>query len=638
MNRQIIEMTNLLLHCYIIICKCHSYLFSKLKSPLNVSALCLLLICLSNFGLFGPAVYAGEVSFQASLDRDGVYLGQSAQLQLQFQGSTDIPAPEIPAIEGLQTRYVGPSTMMSIVNGRMSSSVTHMYSLVPLKTGKFRIGPISFQHEGNTYTSNVLNIEVVDSPGTHGGRTEQQKKPAVSLDDRVFVKMHVGKQRAYTNEIVPLTIKLFVNGIGVRDIQYPEYNREGFSGGQFDKPGQYQETVKGIVYDVVEFNTTIFATSDGTYKLGPARIKANIVTRSGRNRHSSFDKFFGRDPFDDFFGQYETHPVELKSEPLSLKVLPLPETGKPRDFKGALGNFKFSLEVTPSEVKAGDPVTLKMIISGNGNFDSVASPALKQPDGFKSYEPQVKQEGSRKIFEQVLIPITDTISEVPAVSFSFFNTDRGEYQTITKAGIPLKVLKSDRREEITILDAKENSGTPAVRERLGRDIIYIKESPGALTQKGRRLINNPLFLLLQTVPLLAFIGAWMMKRRRERLSTDVGYARRLSAPSKARKGIREADDFLAKEMSIEFYDAVFRTLRDYIGDRFHIPSGGLTADSAGEVLKDKGLQQDMLSRLINIFRECDMARYAPSEPGTDKMQGTLKELKETIDYLERHKA
>ncbi|RJR17253.1 MAG: protein BatD [Nitrospiraceae bacterium] len=588
--------------------------------------------------LIPPFVYAGEVRFQASLDRDGVYLGQSAQLELQFQGSTDIPAPDVPAIDGLQFRYIGPSTMMSIVNGRMSSSVTHMYSLVPLKTGKFQIGPISFQHEGNTYTSNVLTIEVLDSTRDQGGRTEQQKKPAVSLDDRVFVKMHAGKRIAYANEIIPLTIKLYVRGIGVRDIQYPEYNRDGFSGGQFDKPGQYQETVKGIVYDVVEFKTTIFATNDGTYKLGPARIKANIVTRTGRNRHSSFDKFFGRDPFDDFFGQYETHPVELKSEPLSLKVLPLPETGKPSDFKGALGSFKFNLEVSPTEVKAGDPVTLKMIISGSGNFDSVASPALKQHDGFKSYEPQGKQEGDRKIFEQVLIPTTDTINEVPAVSFSFFNTDRGEFQTITKTGIPLKVLKSDRMEEVTILDAKENSGAPAVRERLGRDIIYIKESPGVLKQKGGYLSKDPLFLFLQALPLLAFIGAWIMQRRKERLSTDVGYARRLSAPRKARKGIREAEDFLAKNMSMEFYDAVFRTLRDYIGDRFHVPSGGLTSDSAAEVLKDRGLQQDMLSRLINIFRECDMARYAPSEPGTDKMHGTLKQLKETIDYLERHKA
>jgi hypothetical protein len=590
------------------------------------------------FVMISSAAYAKEINFQATLDRDVIYLGQSAQLQLQFQGSTDIPAPDIPAIDGFQARYAGPSTMMSIVNGRMSSSVTHIYRLVPLKTGKFQIGPFSVQHEGDTFKSNAINVDVIDSSSNAGGRPEQQQqKPAANLGDRVFVKMLPGKKSAYINETIPLTIKLYVNGIGVRDIQYPEYNREGFSGGQFNKPDQHQETVSGSVYDVVEFKTSVFATKDGTYKLGPARIKANLVTQKKRSRHSQFDDFFGRDPFDDFFGGYETYPVELKSEALSLKVLPLPETGRPGDFKGALGNFNFNLEVSPAEVKAGDPVTLKMIIYGSGNLDSVTSPSLKQHEGFKSYEPQAKQEGNRKIFEQVLIPTTDTLKEVPSVSFSFFNTDKGEYQTIVRGGVPLKVLKSDRKEEVTILDAPENAARPAVREKFGRDIIYIKESPGSLTRKGRYLYKNPLFLLLQIVPVLALVGVWIMHRRKERLSTDIGYARRLSAPRTARKGIREAEDFLAKNSTSEFYDTVFKTIRDYVGNRFHVPSGGMTADSAGEILKDKGLAPDMLSRLINIFRECDMARYAPSGSGTDKMQETMKELKEIIDYLERLK-
>ncbi len=588
--------------------------------------------------LISSAAYAKEINFQASLDRDEIYLGQSAQLQLQFQGSTDIPAPDITAIDGFQARYAGPSTMMSIVNGRMSSSVTHIYRLVPLKTGKFQIGPFSIQHEGDKYTSNALTVEVLDSASNAGGRREQQQKPAANLGDRVFVKMLTGKKSAFINEIIPLTIKLYVNGIGVRDIQYPEYNHDGFSGGQFDKPGQYKETAGGSEYDVIEFKTRIFATKDGTFKLGPAKIKANLVTQKSRRRSSSpSDDFFGRDPFDDFFGNYETYPVELKSEALSLKVLPLPDKGRPVDFKGALGNFNFNLEVSPAEVKAGDPVTLKMIISGSGNFDSVTSPSLRQHDGFKSYEPQVKQEGNKKIFEQVLIPTTDTVKEIPAVSFSFFNTDKGQYQTIERGGVPLTVLKPDKKEEVTILDAPENTARPAVREKFGRDIIYIKESPGVLTRKGRYLYKNPLFLLLQIVPVLALIGVWVAFKRKERLRTDTGYARRLSAPRKARKGIREAEDFLGNNKTGEFYDAVFKTLREYIGNRFHVPSGGMTADSAGEILKDKGLDQDMLSRLINIFKECDMARYAPSELSRDKMQETLKELKELIDYLERHK-
>ena len=117
---------------------------------------------------------------------------------------------------------------------------------------------------------------------------------------------------------------------------------------------------------------------------------------------------------DDFFGGYEATPVELPSNVLTLSVLRLPGK-KPEDFKGAVGDFNLNVEASPSEVKVGDPVTLKMIITGSGNFNTVTGPSLKQSEDFKTYEPQVKQEGGKKIFEQVFIPMTDAVKKLPEV-------------------------------------------------------------------------------------------------------------------------------------------------------------------------------------------------------------------------------
>jgi hypothetical protein len=572
-------------------------------------------------------VHAGEVNFQASIDRDSLNLGQSAQLSLHFGGSSDVPAPELPETEGLQFRYVGPSKRMSFVNGRMSSSVTHIYKIVPLKTGKLQIGPFSFEHDNDIYTSNGLAVEVLDSESETPGHRGQQKKQEVNLSDRVFVKIHVGKSSPYINEIIPFTITLYVNGISIRDIQYPEFYHEGFSSGQFDKPRQFKKAIGGTIYDVVEFKTRIFPTREGEFVLGPARINANIVTQKKRRRRS----------FDDFFGTYETHPVEIKSEEISMHVLPLPLNGRPEDFRGAVGKFNFDLHVSPHEVKAGDPLTVKMTVSGTGNFNTVTSPELKQYEGFKTYKPQVKQEGNKKIFEQVLIPTSDTIDKFPVVSFSFFSSEKGQYQTITKGGMPLTVHRPDRKERITILEASPAEESRLMKEKFGRDIIYIKESPGRFRTQGRYLYNNVLFLIIQLIPVLLFISLWGMKKRKEKLSTDIGYARRLSAPRKARKGIREAERFLGKNNPPEFYSAVFRTVREYVGNRYHVSSGGITAEVAGELLTEKGINKDIVSRLKGVFRACDMARYAPSETGRTDMEGALRELKEIIDYLERHR-
>ncbi len=586
-----------------------------------------------------PAVSpAKEIMFHASLDRNIIYLGQSVQLSLQFDGSSKLPAPDLPEISGLQSRYLGPSTRMSIVNGKMSSSVTHSYRIVPTKTGKFTIGPLTVENKGNKYSSNALSLEVLDRASQRHRHSNNQRQPEPDLSDRVFVEMQADKDQLYVNEITTLTIKLFINSISVRDIQYPSYNHDGFSTDEFEKPKQYKANRGGVTYNVVEFQTSLFATKAGQFALGPAKLKANLVTqKKSRRRSFGFDDFFGSDPFDNFFGNYETQPVELKSNELRLTVLSLPYQGKPEDFKNAVGNFSMDLTVSPQKVHVGDPVTVRMTIIGKGNFSTVNSPVLRNDDMFKVYEPQITQEDNRKIFEQVLIPTSAKVTRLPDVSFSFFDTDKEQYSSILKENIPLSVMKAERKEEITILDPASLLKQPLKKEIIGRDIIYIKESPGKLVTKDSYLYRNPLFLILQIIPVIFFAALCIYRRKQEKLSTDIGYARRLSAPKKAKKGIREAERYLQRNLAQEFYDTVFRTVRDYLGDRFHMPSGGITEASLDDILRDKNVDTTIVNKLKNIFKECDMVRYAPAEFNSSRMNETLREIKETIDYLERQK-
>ena len=594
----------------------------------------IVLMIIASLILMTGTVYAEEMKFQLLVDRNIIYLGQSAQLSLQFEGSTDIPALDLPDIEGFQTRYSGPSTRMSIVNGRMTSSITHIFRLVPVKTGKFKVGPFFLDHEGNKYSSNEIMVEVMDSAAGDQGRSGRQRSPGVNLKDRVFVEMEIDKTRLYLNEIANLHIKLFVSSMSIRDVQYPQYSHDGFSVDDFERPREYTMNRDGVRYSVLDFQTEIFATNPGTRNLGPAVIKANLVTKTRSRRPSSI---FGDSMFDDFFGGHESTPIELKSDELNVEVLALPEENRPEDFKGAIGNFQLDVSISPDHVKAGDPVTLTMTVTGRGNFDAVHSPALKNKEGFKLYDPQVKMEPNRKIFEQVLIPVDEGITVLPDIEFTYFDTMKGDYITIVKNDVPLRVMKAEKEDAITILDSNAVTERLLKKETIGRDIIYIKESPGKITVRGKYLYNNPLFLTLQIVPLVIFIAGVVLHRKKQRLTSDLGYARRLAAPRKARKGIKQAEEFLQKNNVRDFYDSVFRTLRDYLGNRFHIPSGGITADEIERILAGKDLEKEIMDRLKNIFNECDMVRYAPSGVDSAKMNTALKEMKEIIDYLERHK-
>ncbi len=585
--------------------------------------------------------FAKVKNFEVSVDREMVALGQKAQLFLTFYGTQDIPAPEVKDIDGFQVEYLGPSTMMSVINGRVSSSITHKYILIPLRVGSFELGPFTFSHSGDTYISGKVRIEAVEEPLREEPSGYRETKPDIS--DRIFLVLSTDKTEAYISELIPVKIKLYINRLAVRDIQYPMFEQEGFSRPEFKKPKQYREYLSGVRYDVIEFKTQIFGTKTGTFRLGPAKTKCNLVLRRERRRRPvTFDDFFGGGIddsfFDDFFSHYETYPIDLKSTDIPITILPLPKEGKPEDFQGAVGDYQFILKVDPKEVEVGDPITLKMSIYGKGNFNTVRVPNIVDPNGFKVYEPTMKQEENSKVFEQIIIPETDEVKETPRISFSFFNPGKKIYKRIVQLPKPITVKKAKEAKRPKIVELPTGAPIGPPKEILGRDIIYIKDSIGALRKRGTPLYKMRLFLYIQLLPILLFISVLIVHSRVERLRKDVRYARLLRAPKKARRGIEEARRLFSKRTeSGRFYGVVFKTLQGYLGDRLHLPSAGITKQVVYDILKPKGLDEDILKKLEELFEDSDLARYAPSGLGPERMKVALKNLEEVINYFERTK-
>jgi hypothetical protein len=586
--------------------------------------------------------FAKELNFEATVNSNKISLGSSLQLALSFGNVQNMQAPELPAIDGFQSRYLGPSTMMSIVNGKVSGSITHNYVLLPTKTGIFKLGPFKFEHNGDKYTSNQLNVEVLQGQVQNSAQPISQPEPGINdLNERVFITMQAKKDKAYLNETIPLTVKLYVNRLGIRDIQYPEFDHEGFSTGAFDKPNQYQETRNGVNFDVIEFNTSIFGLRPGEFKLGPAHLKCSLIVQKQARRRSpsAFDNSFDAGIFDDFFGRFETYPLDLKSDGITFNILPLPGENKPLNFSGALGNFDLEVTAAPLEVKLGDPITLKMAVSGDGNFSTVVVPRLKSENGFKVYEPQIKQEAGKKLFEQIIMPMSIEIKEIPDISFDFFDIQAGQYKTITRGPFPITILKPEKEEETKVVENKQVAPAATVNEeKLGRDIIYIKDNLGRLKKGNEYLYKNKIFLLFQVIPFLLYLVILMIYAKKKRLETDVKYARGLLAPRKARIGIRQAKKYLDKTEAGKFYDTLFTTIQEYLGDKFHLSSKGITISVIDEHLHKEGAPEEVLARLRDIFRECDMVRYASSQLTRENMQDSLEKLEEVIDYFQRRKA
>ena len=142
---------------------------------------------------------------------------------------------------------------------------------------------------------------------------------------------------------------------------------------------------------------------------------------------------------------------------------------------------------------------------------------------------------------------------------------------------------------------------------------------------------------MQILPLIIFIFLFVIHKRTEKLRTDLRYARNLRAYKKARQGIKKAKYLLNHEKTGEFYDSILKTLKEYLGDKLHIAHGGITSDIVDGVLRHKTINKEILKTLDDIFKECDIAKYALSEHRNDKAGELFQKIERVIKLLERER-
>jgi hypothetical protein len=316
----------------------------------------------------------------------------------------------------------------------------------------------------------------------------------------------------------------------------------------------------------------------------------------------------------------------------------MPEEGKPQGFSGAIGQFNFEMSASPSEVHVGDPVTVRMIVTGD-NLKSVTLSGLKDLSDFKLYDPQIKEENGSKILEQVVIPSKAGTLEIPAQTFSYFDTSKNSYQTISQGPFSIKINAAQGQDlkmvgfDKTVI--KETKDTTKIPEQFGRDIVFIKELPGAWQSAGTAPMASGLIWILSLVYAIVWGILFVFIQQQQRLKSDHGYARRLHAPKKAKQCLMQAEMLLKQGKSKEFYDILFKTFQEYCGDKFHLSSLGVTFGSVKDALKGKNISADKMDIIHKIFEECDRIRYSSVQTDPAAMKDILEKIETTIDYIER---
>jgi hypothetical protein len=539
-------------------------------------------------------------TFTASLDRDTLALGESATLSLTFEGGSpkDVPTPNVP---GLQIVNAGNSQNFSILNGQMSSTVTVTYSITPRRTGEFVIPSLVADVGGQRLSSPPVKLKVLppNSP-----------PPAAvnSGSELAFMRLALPEKEVYPGEVLAARLDIYLRDDvqNFVNFQFTGTPADGFTVGKMTQSPRQRVQIGNRVYTDVPLEIALTANKSGAISLGPFTASA-VIELPSSNR--------GGDPFiQRFFNTGEQRQVTLATDTLNVESLPLPAEVAPANFNGAVGDYTMAVTAGPTNVAVGDPITVRVQISGRGALDALTLPDQPAWRDFKTYPPtqNIKTtdhlgiEGV-KTFEQIVTPQNTEVHELPAFSFSFFDPGAKIYRTLTQPPVQLAVHSGGTTPAPMIAATKSNSQNPPPPQ----DILPIKEQFGALAQDGPPLFTRPAFLAAQSLPVLAFLAAFVWRKRTDSLANNPRLRRQRRVAGLIQSGLNDLRRLAAENNSAEFFATLFRLLQEQLGERLDCPASSITEAVIDERLVLLGAPETTLAGLRELFLLCNQARYAP---------------------------
>ena len=216
---------------------------------------------------------------------------------------------------------------------------------------------------------------------------------------------------------------------------------------------------------------------------------------------------------------------------------------------------------------------------------------------------------------------------IPSVSFSFFNPKSEKYVSVKTDPIVLNAMQGR---------AFPDDGSAVIAKRTVEgnesDIRFIQtRTTFVSTDKGSDFFRSGLFYILMIAPLLSIpLGIFIGKKKKERDLDVIGNKRR-KADRLAKKYLSQAKKELGKKEA--FYVALEKALHNYLKAKLHVETSEISKDKIAEILRDKEIDEAIITDFRTVLDNCDYARYTPS---TDvMMKQEYEKAREVISNLDK---
>jgi hypothetical protein len=554
-----------------------------------------------------------------TIEPSRIRLGDSAVIRVTSLDGylKSVPLPKLP---GLTFELMGRSQGFEFFAGKSTPATYILIRVTPQFLGVFSI-------PGLTPNSKTIGLEVVsgNEPNPYAYHSPSIPKPLpvakapipkgveLKAGGAAFVQLLVPKRPVYVGESVPVDIEVGIRpGIVTSLNGPPTLTSSDFTLNNLSRtPVRREQNIEGTPFEVLTWHTVLAAVKPGEFTVA---VEAPL---SIRNAKSAEDEAFASKlgwPFSQIIYNGVAPKDETVPSPTSeLKVLPLPAQGQPKDFSGAVGDFRVSSDISPAGAAVGEPQTLRLHVTGAGNFDRVDSTMLDHLDHWKTYP--VKSAftpkdaigyAGEKVFEQPLIAATSGQQSIPELAFSYFNPNTQQYEQAHTQPIEVTVAASLADKSSSAPTAAYNSSGGPVGP-LSQGLRPDHPRPQNEVSELRPLYFQAPFLAVPTTLALILAGSWLVVRSNPVRVTSKAAERTLARLNSA---ARSGD-------IASFLEVARQALQQTLATRWRVSPDQVTGPELRARLGSAGEEFEQL------FSLADEAKYSAYKPDAADFQRWL---------------
>lgn len=521
-------------------------------------------------------------------------------------------------VEVIAGPYTSSESSFQMVNGHTSSSssITYTYTLYAAKSGVYNIPAAHARVGGKQISSRPAKVTVVGSAQGRGNNSPKMHEDdnyqphmkaagSVISGRDLFIKVSANKKKVYEQEPILLTYKVYTL-VDLTQLEGKMPELTGFHTQEIPLPQQksfHIERVNGKPYRTVTWSQYVmYPQMTGKMEIPSITFKGIVVQQ---NRSV--------DPFEAFFNGGSGY-VEVKrnivAPSIKIDVLPLPH--KPANFSGGVGKFNISAQLNKNELKAGDPLSLRIVVGGIGNLKLIKQPVVNFPKDWDKYDPKVTDktkltsnglEGNM-IYDILAVPRNQGHYTIPPVELTYYDTSLNQYKTIKTQSFEIEVAKGDGSRSSVVDYSKDQP----------KDIKDIKKGEAELHSVDNFFFGSVGYLMSLLIPFAAFVALLVIFRKRAIDNADLVKMKGKKANKIATKRLRQANKLMLAGKTNEFYDEVLRALWGYVGDKLNMPAEKLSRENISEKLQSHNVDDNTISKFLSAIDDCEMMRFAPGDP------------------------